>query len=349
MQQTIDKHISALLYHHECVVVPSFGAFITRYYSAEINPSTHMFRPGGKRVSFNQRVNQNDGVLAQYISKQEGISYNEAIESITISIRAWKKMLRSGKKINLAKVGLLYMDDEARLQFSPSLEVNYDVHSFGLAIFRAPSVQREAAIEQSINKVIESHKKSKNQPILKRPFFRWAAVLAPLIGLGIYAFTALAPAKVGFNGFSSLLPAYSASKPAEQEVVAVEPHVLPEFVFMSEPFVENEVAEHTVERKAEPTPIERKEVVHQKPATPAVNNQQGLKYHIVVGSFKEEENALKYVRLLQRNYGVEGYIAAGKTNFYRVAVAGFSTRAKADKQLSDIKQQVNSAAWVYRN
>lgn len=345
MQRTIDKHISALLFHHECVVIPSFGAFITRQYAAEINPSTHMFRPGGKRLSFNGRINQNDGLLASQISKVEGISYNEAIESITISVRGWKRMLRSGKKIHLPRVGRLYMDSEGRLQFSPSLEVNYDAQSFGLNIFRAPSVQREAAIEQSINKVIETHKKVKSTAFGYKPMLRWAAVLAPLIGLGIYAATAFGPKDAGLGDFASLVPFLSKDTP-QAKIEAVEPFQLPE-IEVSGTFDftgQNPEEEQAVHETKEPAAI--------VPVVREVKKTVGSKanrFHIVVGSFKEEKNALEYVDMLQRAHGAQAYIAKGNSSFYRVAVEGFTARSKADKALPTIKAQINSAAWVYRN
>jgi hypothetical protein len=340
MQRTIDIHISKLLFHHECVVVPSFGAFITRQYAAEVNPSTHMFRPAGKRLSFNARINQNDGLLASQISKAEGITYNEAIESITISVRGWKRMLRSGKKIHLPRVGRLYMDSEGRLQFSPSLEVNYDMQSFGLSIFRAPSVQREAAIEQGINRVIETHKKAKSKGFAYSPMLRWAAILAPLIGLGIYAATTFTPTQVGLGDFSSLIPFVNDSSP-KTEIQAVEPHTLPELELQAAPF-EIEDAQDELPETAEP-------VAKKVAPTKTVVRSSQKHFHIVVGSFKEEENAMEYVRLLQRDHQVQAYIARGSENFYRVAIEGFSTRGKADKALPQIKAQINSAAWVYRN
>ena len=85
MNRTIDKHISQLLFDHECVTVSGFGSFIIREYPAEINIATHMFRPSTKRVSFNPSIKENDGLLAKQISSVENIAYRQANESISIS------------------------------------------------------------------------------------------------------------------------------------------------------------------------------------------------------------------------------------------------------------------------
>lgn len=193
VKHTIDHYISNLLYYNECVVVPGFGAFLTRYFPAEINAATHMFRPPSKRVAFNARIQENDGLLAQHIAKTEGVSFEKAMESIEISVRSWKKVLRSGKKVNLTGIGRLYMSDIGKLQFNPAHDINYDIHSYGLNIFRANAMDREQEIKRSVNKAIEKHqtKKSPSNPskeakptvvrsINMRP---WIGVLGPVAAL----------------------------------------------------------------------------------------------------------------------------------------------------------------------
>ncbi|WP_421751172.1 SPOR domain-containing protein [Croceimicrobium sp.] len=200
VKHTIDHYISNLLYFNECVVVPGFGAFLTRYFSAEVNSATHMFRPPSKRVAFNARIQENDGLLAKHISKTEGVSYEKAMESIEISVRSWKKVLRAGRKVNLTGIGRLYMSDTGKLQFNPAHDINYDIQSYGLNIFRANAMEREQEIKRSVNKAIEKHQgkkvKSKEAPkedtkVRQVNFRRWAAVLGPvaaamLVGAYLY-------------------------------------------------------------------------------------------------------------------------------------------------------------------
>lgn len=200
VKHTIDHYISNLLYFNECVVVPGFGAFLTRYFSAEVNSATHMFRPPSKRVAFNARIQENDGLLAKHISKTEGVSYEKAMESIEISVRSWKKVLRAGRKVNLTGIGRLYMSDTGKLQFNPAHDINYDIQSYGLNIFRANAMEREQEIKRSVNKAIEKHQgkkaKAKVEPkedakVRQLNFRRWAAVLGPvaaamLVGAYLY-------------------------------------------------------------------------------------------------------------------------------------------------------------------
>lgn len=196
MANTIDHYISNLLYYHECVVVPDFGAFLTRYFPAEINPATHMMRPPSKRVVFNARIQENDGLLAKHIANETGVSYQKALESIEISARSWKKVLRAGKKVNLIGIGRLYMDDKGKLQFNPAHDINYDIHSYGLNIFRASAIERDQEIIRSVNKAIEKHTQKKTatgkqvagkspekEKTKKTPWVRWVATFGPVAAL----------------------------------------------------------------------------------------------------------------------------------------------------------------------
>lgn len=194
MQHTLDHYISNLLYNHECVVVPGFGAFLTRSFPAEINPATHMVRPPSKRVVFNARIQENDGLLAQHIARAENSGYRASLESIEIASKGWKKSLRSGRKVNLSGIGRLFMDDKGKLQFNPAHDVNYDVYSYGLNIFRANAMEREQEIKRSVNKAIEKHQASKKSglkltgkkpvPVVRKINWKpWVATLGPVAAL----------------------------------------------------------------------------------------------------------------------------------------------------------------------
>lgn len=147
---TINEHIINLLFSYDCVIIPGFGGFVARYFPAEIQEGTYMFRPPSKRVSFNARLKENDGLLAHYISQKEGISYHEAVQTIEISVRAWNRILESGNKISLDGIGKIYLDSEGNLQFTPSLEANFLTSAYGLGLFRSPAISAESVIVQSI-------------------------------------------------------------------------------------------------------------------------------------------------------------------------------------------------------
>ncbi len=200
MRTTLDQHIRDLLYYHECVVVPGFGAFLTRFFPAEIHSATSMFRPPSRRVAFNARISDNDGLLAKHVAQVEGVTYQKALQGIEISVCSWQRILRSGKKINLHGVGRLFIDEAGLLQFNPALDSNFYIQSYGLNIFRATPMEREKQIKRSVNRAIENRKvqgdkagpNSSTEGGQKKNWVLWAAILGPVVALvliGSYLYT----------------------------------------------------------------------------------------------------------------------------------------------------------------
>ena len=64
--------------HHECVVVPGFGAFMLNHESARYDAKTQRFLPPSRTLGFNPEVRHNDALLLGSISRREGVSLENA-------------------------------------------------------------------------------------------------------------------------------------------------------------------------------------------------------------------------------------------------------------------------------
>ncbi|MDG2500420.1 MAG: SPOR domain-containing protein, partial [Flavobacteriaceae bacterium] len=73
---TIFKDIVELLHNNDCVILPSFGAFVLKKRSAKVEGNE--FIPPAKNVSFNAMLKENDGLLVKHISRVRKISYAKA-------------------------------------------------------------------------------------------------------------------------------------------------------------------------------------------------------------------------------------------------------------------------------
>src|SRR5690606_39293737 len=94
----LELYISDLLYRYECVTVPEFGSFLTQRVSAKIHDSTHAFYPPRKVLSFNEQINQNDGLLARYIANVEKIPFETATQAISKRVNTLKAYLAQGER-----------------------------------------------------------------------------------------------------------------------------------------------------------------------------------------------------------------------------------------------------------
>ncbi|MFT5244911.1 MAG: hypothetical protein ACI8QQ_002859, partial [Psychroserpens sp.] len=168
----LEIYISDLLYRYDCVIVPQFGAFLTHRVSAKLNETTHSFYPPKKALSFNEQLQTNDGLLANYIAEVEKVPYLVAVEKIAKQVKAIKSYLIEGETIELNNIGDLLLNEEGNINFEPSHHINYLTDAFGLSQFKTTQVTREVhkEIVEAVEKVIPiaiTPEKRKSRPYLK--------------------------------------------------------------------------------------------------------------------------------------------------------------------------------------
>ena len=72
--------INVLLYTNDCVTVPGFGSFIVNKFSSVYDENKGKFYPPSRRISFNSKIKNNDGLIANLISNKLGIEYKDAVK-----------------------------------------------------------------------------------------------------------------------------------------------------------------------------------------------------------------------------------------------------------------------------
>ena len=165
---SISKHINELLYNHNCVIVPGFGAFLTKNIAASRN--NDVFSPPKKTIAFNGMLKENDGLLANKISATDGISYKAALKKIKKDIKTLASSLNVGE-VEIDNIGILRLNDEKKIQFQPNQNVNFDSRSYGLESFTRPP-RKTSSPEEKVKK-------------LSIPDYavRYAAIIILLIGI----------------------------------------------------------------------------------------------------------------------------------------------------------------------
>src|SRR5258706_12899107 len=136
----LDKKINSLLFTHDCVIVPGLGGFVASHSSAKHNAIHHTFIPPARVIAFNVFLRQNDGLLANFISAEEKISFSDAIKIIERYVERCFMELEAGRKDTVADIGQLYYDHEKNIQFNPHDTAINSFDAFGLASLRAGPV-----------------------------------------------------------------------------------------------------------------------------------------------------------------------------------------------------------------
>ena len=156
---TIEHLIGDLLVRHNCVIVPSFGGFVAKQISAKIDFDKGSMMPPRKSLLFNKQLINNDGLLINELSQAEQISFIEAEQRVSEKVNSWNRQLKRGKRIELDRVGMLFLDTENNLCFEQDRFFNLLLASFGLGqvhflteedvnIVQADALSREIILEE---------------------------------------------------------------------------------------------------------------------------------------------------------------------------------------------------------
>lgn len=127
----LTKAINTLLYTNDCVTVPAFGSFIVNKFSSVYDESNGKFYPPSRRISFNSKIKNNDGLIATHISNELGISYEDAVKKIHTQVVIWNKKLNE-ESLVLKNIGELSFNSDENIVFVPDLDSNHFLGSFGL-------------------------------------------------------------------------------------------------------------------------------------------------------------------------------------------------------------------------
>ncbi|MBK9076783.1 MAG: hypothetical protein IPL77_17760 [Flavobacteriales bacterium] len=121
----IERDIHDLLYHHDCVIVPQFGGFLTHYRPARLDEARQVVHPPSKDLSFNRHLVRNDGLLADRLARRETIAFDDAGARIAGEVRGWREKMEREGRLEIGRVGTFFTDAEGNLQFEPDRRVNF--------------------------------------------------------------------------------------------------------------------------------------------------------------------------------------------------------------------------------
>ena len=172
-------YISALLYQHDCVVIPGLGGFIANYVPAHILPFKNRFVPPSKQIVFNSGLQHNDGLLVHHIEREENTSYEQAMLRLEQEVDALYQDLQSGKTIIIDDAGTLQFNEEKNILFTPDSTQNFLEESFGLPTFSSPVIHRKERISR------KSTESAKGRMKLSTTLGRVAAIAIPLLAIGL--------------------------------------------------------------------------------------------------------------------------------------------------------------------
>jgi len=304
----LETYISDLLYRYDCVIVPNFGAFLTHRVSAKLDNNTHSFYPPKKALSFNEQLQTNDGLLANYIAEVEKVPYLVAVEKVAKQVKSIKSYLVEGETIELDNIGDLLLNKEGNINFEPSHHINYLTDAFGLSQFKTTEVTREVhkVIVEEVEKVIPIAITPEKRNT--RPYLKYAAIGLLLLTAGGF---------VASNYYGN----------------QVDNH--------------NQIAQEEANEQLD-VKVQEATFIIDSPlpaATLQVEKMTG-NYHIVAGAFRIEANSIKKVQQLKDKGFKARKIGINRYGLHEVVYSSHTDRIEALNALKTIKRTHNRDAWL---
>ena len=302
----LSKAINSLLYTNDCVTVPGFGSFIVNKFSSVYDEKKGKFYPPSRRVSFNPKIKNNDGLLANFISEKESISYEVAVKNIHNEVISWKKKLNT-EPILLDNIGELSYNSDENIIFSPDLDSNHFLGSYGLpSIYYKKQPDLVSTYNESTLKKYNDLKG--NSSISRVPdFVKYAAALVIIFSTTVF----LSNQYEEYNFQNQLI---LEQENRQKTIQRVESAV---FDFGSIPAIELEV------------------------------KVQVNKFHIIAGAFGVKSNADKlYKSLLSKGYNPTK-LPLNDKGLIPISFDNFSNRKDAVIALRQLQMSENKDAWIF--
>lgn len=115
----IATYIEHLLLHHDCVIVPGLGGFVAQDLPASYLAGEGVFLPPYRSVSFNSRLTMNDGLLVQCISRDQKVSYTEALRLLGREVEKCRREIDDAGSLTLGGIGTLRNAAGRGYEFTP--------------------------------------------------------------------------------------------------------------------------------------------------------------------------------------------------------------------------------------
>ena len=350
----ITRHIADLLYDHECVIVPGLGGFLKAYHPAQILHATHEFRPPSGTVAFNAGLSGNDGQLASYISSVDNISYREALYKIKLWVDDCLESVKKGEKVTLEGIGDIFLNISGNLEFAPSMQANFNADSFGLPVFFANASGKEKLIIPVVQPAKRISGSAKYHRLIPETL-KWAAVLAPFIAFGfwstingniidnyvhnytgIYSWVRSTPGKTA--SVKSLPAPVKAEETRGTEVIQSPASILADQNITFDP------------GKVSYTELAQNNITISSPVASVFAETRSAQqdYFIIGGAFRDQNNAIKLISILQNQGYPAAIVDTTPGGLYMVSMKGFSDYTEAIKQLDAIKKAGFESSWILK-
>ena len=349
---TVQNHIKELLFEQDCVVIPDFGGFVTNFHCAKINSSNRFIAPPQKWLAFNALLKNDDGLLSNYIAREENISISQANLKVKTFVENTRRYLRFDTTYTIDGLGIFSQNEEEKIQFQPKLANNFYSESFGMEnvfLRKSESLQNELQVVLKHNFISNTTIQQVFATDDREPMAEFLEDEGTYLYHRRYFNRVLSYVYGIFASVLFILVIYLYDN-EKSNLSSLNPFQLPS---VAQPVVELAARESTViaptttENGFEATPL-----VEGKTAFVETKNaiiEPNKRFFIITGSFGSKNNAKKLLNTLKSKGFDEAEIIYPKRNekLIKVSAGGFENETEADEQARKVADALNQTTWIY--
>ena len=378
----LEEHISQLLFQHDCVIVPNFGAFISNTANVAFDEKTNTFISPRKELSFNTTLTKSDGVLVNKIVEDEPMSFENAQTFLNEQVYFWQEHLKNGKVLTLQNIGSLQFNDAGKIDFKPENAQNYFIAAYGLS-----NLQANYILDSSKTKTSNKHMSkflaaaslipiivggflyfNTPQPVQEFVTEQWSGLVLPMIGkddatktekptvqYDVYNMpqTIAEPSLVEYQIAETVTKTDTIETPKKVEITVVKETKLNETekeitaIVKEKPSTKEIVKTETkkLTKVEAPKTAEKKVEDKKEVATKTTSKSNNKKYQVIAASLKRQEDADRLVGELKKQGYKDAGISYVKGRYYYVTYSSFNNIEDAQKYMNDVNKK-SPGTWV---
>lgn len=325
MMISLEQHIEYLMAHHDCVVVPGWGALIANYQPAEVRQGVIL--PPSRYIAFNSDISHNDGMIVTSLMRRHNMNYNQACDFVNDTVASYKRHIATGSELAFGHLGFFKLGDKRKLEFAPLTNAEVCDENFGLARVRIAPLETQ-----------ESHNAAIIAPvtITLRERLKVAASIAAIVGVGMLLSTPVILDRATQTASLNVVEVKKSVSPK----VTVTPATKSTAADKSFTFIDNKGKETPIKTKKNETPKEDNAPVQEVP-------KASKSYSLVIATCHSQHKAEKMAKKYS-NKGVETEIVETKDNEFNLVIA----QSKKKYDLLKIKKSLPNelkAARIIKN
>lgn len=342
------QHTEALLLENDCVIIPSFGGFVSHYTPARWVEDEGLYLPPTRSIGFNPQLKLNDGLLIQSYMSAYGTDYSDASKLVDKAVTKLIDSLRENGTIEIHGIGHMSLTIHDTLQFEPFENGLLTPGLYGLSSFDILPLGHETKVEtvEQENTELKIPNPEVYELRINRSFLRTAITIAAAVILFFFMSTPIENTYIEKANYAQLVPSQLLQSTASNDSqITNTTEEATESTNISTKENVSTIKTATIVSQNQIKPKAIKQITVPKKQITATSTPKGV-YHIIAASGVSHAGAEALVKKLKKNGFADASIIENNGRV-RVSIMSISDNNTANEKLNQIKKnEAYKDAWL---